>query len=67
MSLLYRIAISQGDQTRKAEANEVIAVIEQGTVSNWNKSLQAEIRLKTRECFSQQPNWPGVEACTSFR
>ena len=50
MSLLYRIAISQGDQTRKTVANETIAALEQHKVADWNRKLQNEISKKAKDC-----------------
>lgn len=46
MSLLNRIAISNGDKRRKIKANRVIMMMEQQRVVHWNKSLEAEIRRK---------------------
>ena len=46
MSLLKRIAISNGDKLRKAEANLILARMDQNKVSHWNKRLQAEIHQK---------------------
>ncbi len=46
MSLLKRIAISNGDKLRKAEANLILARMDKNKVSHWNKKLQAEIRQK---------------------
>lgn len=46
MSLLKRIALSNGDKLRKAEANLILARMDKNRVSHWNKKLQAEIRQK---------------------
>jgi hypothetical protein len=46
MSLLNRIAISNGDPSRKIKANLAIATMQQYKVTYWNKSLEAEIRRK---------------------
>ena len=54
MSLLHRIAISQGDQARQAAANAAIATLEQPRLVDWNKHLQAEICRKTRQAFSRR-------------
>lgn len=50
MSLLTRIAISNGDIVRKARANKILAVMDQGKIVNWNKNLEAEAGKKQEEC-----------------
>lgn len=46
MSLLHRIAISNGNAHRRAVANQVIAGLEQEMVRRWHRSLQQEIYAK---------------------
>jgi hypothetical protein len=46
VSLLNRIAISNGDKRRKIKANRAIMMMEQQRVVHWNKSLESEIRRK---------------------
>jgi len=46
MTLLHRIAISKGNEQRRALANQVIAGLEQDMVTRWNRSLQEEIYAK---------------------
>jgi MOSC domain-containing protein YiiM len=40
MSLLNKIAISNGNKARKAAANRTIAVMNSQKVAAWNRSLQ---------------------------
>ncbi len=47
MSLLNRIATSNGNKLRKATANLTLAAMDDGKVSDWNRRLQSEIYQKT--------------------
>ena len=49
MSLLNRIATSNGNKLRKAAANLTLAAMDEGKVSDWNRRLQGEIYQKTVE------------------
>jgi hypothetical protein len=46
MSLLNKIAISNGNTARKAAANRTIAVMDGQKVTAWNRSLQDTIYQK---------------------
>ena len=46
MSLLNKIAISNGNKARKAAANRTIAVMNSQKVAAWNRSLQDTINQK---------------------
>ena len=48
MSLLNRIAISNGNKLRKAAANLTITVMDGKRVAAWNQSLQDTIYQKER-------------------
>ena len=48
MSLLNKIAISNGNEVRKAAANRTIAIINSQKVAAWNRSLQDTIYRKER-------------------
>ena len=48
MSLLNKIAISNGNKVRKAAANRTIAVMNSQKVAAWNRSLQDTIYQKDR-------------------
>lgn len=48
MSLLRRIATSNGDQHRKAAANQTLAAMDQQTVSEWHRRLQRELYRKAQ-------------------
>ena len=48
MSLLNKIAISNGNQLRKATANRIITVMNSRKVAAWNRSLQDTIYRKER-------------------
>ena len=50
MSLLKRIAISNGNKDRKADANKVLAAMDYHKVVNWHQSLGVEIRRKEEKC-----------------
>jgi hypothetical protein len=52
MSLLKRIAVSNGDKLRKARANLILAGLDQPKVAHWNNKLRAEIRQKRLEHLS---------------
>ena len=47
MSLINRIATSNGNKLRKAAANLTLAALDKKKVSDWNHSLQHEISQKT--------------------
>jgi hypothetical protein len=51
MSLLNRIAISNGNKLRKAAANLTITEIDTKKVVDWNRSLRSEIYRKTVEDY----------------
>ena len=46
MSLLNKIAISNGNKARKGAANRTIAIMEAQKVAAWNRSLQDTIYQK---------------------
>jgi hypothetical protein len=46
MSLLSRIAISNGNKLRKSSANLAITIMDAKKVADWNRSLRNEIYLK---------------------
>ena len=46
MDLLRKIAISNGDQTRKDTATAAMAQKDQQVIANWNKELEAEVWQK---------------------
>ena len=46
MSLLTRIARSNGDKVRKAGANLLIAAMDRQIVTTWHHQLEEEIRKK---------------------
>lgn len=46
MSLLNKIAISNGNKMRKAAANRIIAIMDGQKVAAWNQSLQDTIYQK---------------------
>ena len=46
MTLLTRIAVSNGDAVRKASANLVIAFMERRVVGLWNQELEREIQKR---------------------
>ena len=48
MSLLNKIAISNGNKARKAAANQAIAVMNGKTIAAWNRRLQDTIHQKER-------------------
>ena len=48
MSLLNKIATSNGNKSRKAVANRTITVMNSRKVAAWNRSLQDTICLKER-------------------
>ena len=48
MSLLNKIAISNGNKARKAAANRTIAVMNSQKVAAWDRSLQDTIYWKER-------------------
>jgi hypothetical protein len=48
MSLLNKIAISNGNKLRKAAANLTISAIDGKKVADWNRSLQDTIYQKRR-------------------
>jgi hypothetical protein len=48
MSLLNKIAISNGTDARKAAANRTIAIMDGQKVAAWNRSLQVTIYQKKR-------------------
>jgi|GEM_PF-7013214 len=52
MSLLTRIAISNGDKARKATANRALAVMDQHKIVKWNKHLEAEAGKKANRALS---------------
>ena len=54
MSLLRRIAISNGNKWRKTRANLILTRLDQSKVIYWNKELQVEIRQKHLERLSSQ-------------
>jgi hypothetical protein len=54
MSLLQRIAISNGNKWRKTRANLILTCLDHSKVIHWNKKLQAEIRQKRLERLSPQ-------------
>ena len=43
MSLLTRIARSNGNKQRKIQANFLISALDQSKIAYWNKNLEAEI------------------------
>jgi len=43
MSLLSRIATSNGNQKRKAVATKTLAGVDHETVADWNRALQKEL------------------------
>ncbi len=47
MSLLNRIATSNGNKRRKAAANLTLTAMDDGKISDWNRRLQSEIYQKT--------------------
>ncbi|MEW5957466.1 MAG: hypothetical protein AB1801_07075 [Chloroflexota bacterium] len=51
MSLLHRIAISNGDEQRRVLANRVMADMERELVSRWNCNLREEIYLRMHKRF----------------
>jgi hypothetical protein len=46
MSLLARIAVSNGNQELKTSANLLIAALNRHTVEAWNKQLEMEIQKR---------------------
>jgi len=48
MSLLNKIAISNGNKVRKAAANRTIAAMDGKKVAAWHRSLQDTIQQKKR-------------------
>jgi len=48
MSLLNKIAISNGNKLRKAAANLTLTVMDGKKVADWNRSLQDTIYQKQR-------------------
>jgi hypothetical protein len=46
MSLLNRIAISNGNKVRKAAANLAITAMDAKKVAGWNRNLRSEIHRK---------------------
>jgi hypothetical protein len=48
MSLLNKIAISNGHKLRKAAANLIITTMDGKTIADWNRSLQDTIFEKKR-------------------
>ncbi len=49
MSLLNRIALSNGNKQRKVQANLVLRSLDQAKIDHWNKDLQAEIRRRNQK------------------
>jgi hypothetical protein len=54
MRLLKRIAVSNGDQTRKDAATATIAKRDQDIIADWNKDLQNELWQKIIEHIEKQ-------------
>lgn len=54
MALLNRIAISNGDKARKAEANIQIAKRDEALVAAWHKQLETEINAKEKPQLKQK-------------
>ncbi len=46
MSLLRRIALSNGDKVRKMAANQMLVVMDETRILAWNNQLQATIDKK---------------------
>jgi hypothetical protein len=49
MTLLHRIAISNGNIARQADANRLIADMNRRTVEAWHRQLEMEIQAKARQ------------------
>ncbi len=54
MILLNRVAISNGDKQRKAEANRQIAKQDQALIAAWHEQLEAEIEAKEKQQLVQK-------------
>ncbi len=48
MSLLRRIALSNGDKVRKMAANQMLVVMDETRILAWNNQLQAAIDRKQK-------------------
>jgi hypothetical protein len=46
MSLLSRLALSQGDPARRAAAVAALAALNQSKVAHWHRQLRLELELK---------------------
>ena len=69
MSLLGRIAVSNGSPTRKAQATLYLAAMQRGVVERWNRDMEREIQAKVLQAGYASSAWgsPRIEGAVGLK